>query len=315
MRKSLEQSAPRALDAAAHRVSPSIIVVRLAGGLGNQLFQFAAGWATAARAGACVKVDISALTRDGLRAYGLPALGINVERATVREIWRLRYWKRSAVDRVLQRLVPAGLPSPATYIAERSERYDPRLSHLQGSAYLDGYWQSPRYFEDARERLIAELRLDSGDAQGPNRRAIAEMQRHQAVAVHVRRGDYVSNPSAAATHGVCDLAYYGRAMAWMKSRVPSPWFYVFSDDPRWAGEAFGQLPRTTVVRWNTPAAAHEDLRLMAACSHNIIANSTLSWWGAWLGTAAGRHVVAPSRWYASAKLSSDDLVPDTWVRL
>ena len=150
-------------------------------------------------------------------------------------------------------------------------------------------------FSPDAERLAAEI----GSARTP-------------VSVHVRRGDYVTNPHAARYHGMPGVDYYERALSEISAAEPDAHFFVFSDDPSWVRDnlTFGQ--RLTVV---DPGRDAEDLILLSRCHHHIVSNSSFSWWGAWLSTATGKHVIAPARWYADASADSSDLVPASWTRL
>jgi len=132
-----------------------------------------------------------------------------------------------------------------------------------------------------------------------------------AVCVHVRRGDYVTSER----HGLCGLDYYREAMAWLQARMSGLEFFVFSDDPAWVAAHFPRNGAVTLVTHNTGRADAEDLRLMMQCRHFVIANSTFSWWGAWLGQAPGKLVIAPKRWNASEKFSEKDMVPEEWARM
>jgi hypothetical protein len=135
------------------------------------------------------------------------------------------------------------------------------------------------------------------------------------VRLHVRRGDYVTDPSANAFHGLCPLDYYHRGLDEAARDLTRPECFVFSDDPAWVRENLKLAAPMTVVDVHGPGEAHVDLRLMAACHSHVIANSSLSWWGAWLGRRPGKRVVAPRQWFRSPDRDASDLVPDRWVRL
>jgi hypothetical protein len=134
----------------------------------------------------------------------------------------------------------------------------------------------------------------------------------ESICVHVRRGDYVSNRAAADFHGTCSTAYYKSAVARIARNMEKPVCYIFSDDPDWVRrELLFDIP-AVIVDVNGPAQAHQDLWLMAACRHYVIANSSLSWWGAWLGRYSNKFVVAPSRWFLTNDKSTVDLLPSAW---
>jgi hypothetical protein len=145
-----------------------------------------------------------------------------------------------------------------------------------------------------------------------NARRLKEVVESQSVAVHVRRGDYVHNPWTASGYNVCDLDYYRRACALISASVQAPQYFIFSDEPRWCRENLGFIRNMTVVDTNTPEQRYEDLRLIAACKHFIIANSSFSWWGAWLGTDPSKVVVAPLRWSVSNWFDVRKWLPAAW---
>jgi hypothetical protein len=178
--------------------------------------------------------------------------------------------------------------------------------------YLDGFWQSYKYFEDIRETLLVELELKEWSSTAA---AVREQIRSvEAVAVHVRRGDYVANAAANRTHGICSPAYYARAIAEIAKCAPNAAWFVFSDDPEWVGKhiSFPQEPAFVSGRGFTDA---EELSLIAACKHAVIANSTFSWWGAWLSRNPDKIVVAPCPWSNIGKPPLADIIPPSWTLL
>ena len=135
------------------------------------------------------------------------------------------------------------------------------------------------------------------------------------VSLHIRRGDYVTSKTVAERYGLCSLDYYRRAVDHIVQRAPSPHLFVFSDDPQWVQENLKIEYPTAHVTHNLSARDHEDLRLMSRCKHNVIANSTFSWWGAWLNQNPNRIVIAPTPAYDKLGIKDDDLYPPAWVRL
>jgi hypothetical protein len=289
-----------------------LVVVRLSGGLGNQMFQYAAGRALALRQQAALRVDA---TDCGVhRGYELAKVfRIDPAPATAADLGALLGWRRRRrVQRVLARLPAARLRG--AYVPEPHFRHWPGLHRLRGSAYLDGYWQSEAYFADVEARIRSDFAF-----RQPLRDANAEVAAlidaaEAPVSVHVRRGDYVADPRVARIHGTSDTAYYERALALLSARLPSaPRCFVFSDDPAWA-RAHLALPASTVhVEHNRGDDSHFDLQLMARCRHHVIANSSFSWWGAWLDAGAARIVVAPARWFRAGPDAST-LLPPSWLR-
>ncbi len=297
-----------------------MVFVKLMGGLGNQMFQYAAGLAVARRAGASLRLDTTLLAdrpgQDGRRTFELHRLKISAKVASPIELaeatggqaagWRARLL-------AARRMAGLAMPQPPV-LRERHFHFDPVVLEAPGHVYLVGYWQSERYFEEVRDALPKEFEPKSAPA-GRNRELAGLVRSVPSVAVHVRRGDYVSRAPTAAVHGACEAAYYEECFAEMERRVPGAAYFVFSDDPAWVREHMALPARATVVDHNPPEMAHEDLRLMSLCRHDIIANSSFSWWGAWLNANPGKVVLAPRRWFLDPSFDTSDLLPEGWIRV
>lgn len=285
-----------------------MIVFRACGGLGNQLFQYATARSVAYRFGVPLAADLSwfrSPPRDVTpRCFHLRDYRIQLAELPRELLWRLSAlhhrmplwaWKLLGVEPIIE-----GRSSP-TDVRARSR-----------TSCLVGYWQDECRFLPIREVLRTELQ-PSAPLEGTDAALVSEIESCESVSIHVRRGDYVSLPSAARHHGTCPIAYYERAFRSLSQRVREPRLFLFSDDLEWAT---ANLPSS----WPIHAVGHSredravrDLFLMSRCKHHIIANSTFSWWGAWLGERAGSVVAAPSRWFASAR-SESRIVPSRWIR-
>ena len=276
------------------------VITCLGGGLGNQLFQYAAGRSLAARTGARLMIDDSRIRASGGFGYVLDHLAIDAELVFGRDCGSAAELFRTEPEERL------GFP----FFRERSFDYDPRFETLSPPTILFGFWQSEKYFQAVAEILRSEFRPIAAPS-GENARWLDEIVRIEAVCVHIRRADNVTN--AAATTRACSLAYFSRAMEYVRSTARNPRFFIFSDDPDWVRENF-VVPDSTVVDANGPGAADEELRLMSACRHHIIANSTLSWWGAWLGEHESQIVIAPEPWFFTGR-PTPDLLPKRWLRM
>lgn len=288
-----------------------MIVVRLCGGLGNQLFQYAAGRRLANARSAELMLDLSWYERtppsDTPWAYELGNYPIKARLATPSEA----LWCRLHEGRLLRRL-PL-LPRRWRHYREMSFQFDSSVLDLTDRTYLDGYWQSHRYFEDCSDLIRFEL-TPIARFGVEDQKIAALIAERSAVSVHVRRGDYITNRAAAVNHGLCSIGYYQAALARVQSQVGQPNFFVFSDDPIWARENLRFPGPATFVDHNGPAAAFQDLRLMSLCDHQITANSSFSWWGAWLNTRPEKIVVTPLQWFADQR-DTGSLTPDNWIRL
>lgn len=288
-----------------------MIVVRLCGGLGNQLFQYAAGRSLAHARNTDLVLDLAWFRNPPpsvtSRIYELEQYGIRARPADTLEACCCRLHH----GRFLRRI--PFLPRRWRHFRESGFAYDPAMLTLPDNIYLEGYWQSHHYFDGIagliRQELVPRVPLGARDQE------IAKaISQGESVSIHVRRGDYVSHKGAASTHGLCSLEYYRMAIDCVLSRVRSPDFFVFSDDPVWARENLKLPGRVTYVDHNGEAAAFQDLRLMALCDHQIVANSSFSWWGAWLNSRPDKVVVAPLRWFADGR-DTDTLIPAAWIRV
>lgn len=291
-----------------------MIVVRLNGGLGNQMFQYAAGRSLADRLGTELLFDtrafahalaLNAYTR---RAYALSPFQVRVRLATAED---LNDWPVWVVEIGLRlRLVR---PLFRRWHFESAITYDPRVRALHEPVCLVGYWQSERYFVDIADRIRADFTLRQPLA-GANAGLLELARSNGSVGLHVRRGDFVSLSDAAQVHGLCSIDYYRRAISLVKERCPQCHFLVFSDDPQWARADLPLDPSSVFVTGNAETP-EQDLALMSACKHHILANSSFSWWAAWLGSSIEQLVIAPAPWYASTKLDARDLAISRWQYL
>jgi hypothetical protein len=295
-----------------------MVIVRLYGGLGNQMFQYAAARAVAHRLRTLVKLDLSWFEGEEHRRYGLNAFCIWEHLATRSEVDDIRGRAYSRVERAAlvlaralrSRRAAGALTGSGTVVKERHFHFDPEVTAAIGDLYLDGYWQSPRYFEHIRELILRDFEPKYARS-AVDRGLSGEISSSNSVAVHVRRGDYVTNSGAQQAHGLCTIEYYRQAIRLVLQRVEDPAFFFFSDDPEWVTQNIPMPSRATVIEPNPLRFDSDDLQLMATCAHHIIANSTFSWWGAWLAKRPNQTVVAPKQWFRKPACT-DDLFPPRW---
>jgi hypothetical protein len=283
-------------------------VVAFQGGLGNQLFQWA--FATSLRA-AGVRVVADTVRCRGDRPLAIGPL--------------LAGWPRSpravGLTRVgLHRAGLLGRGGTPPVITERGPGYDPTVRPRVETAggLLLGYFQSPRYFADVSDEVRAAVRHLLERELTPLGRALARdlAADPDSVAIHVRRGDYVSDPAAAALHGTLEPDHYARALAVAAANGGGGRRIWFSDDPGWVSEHLAH-PTDELVPPGATSGAGGEIALMASCRTRIVANSSFSWWAGWLGPIGGASgpVVAPERWFAGSDAPVDDLLPDHWLRV
>jgi len=329
--------------AAAGPAAPTV-AVRLCGGLGNQLFQFAAGRSLAERWSAQLILDATVFFQAiERRKFALGAYPINAKVISdgyayppTRPVVTLPrpagedQRRISLVDRVLYKMGRSGdmvkgamataahglrrltgQPAGLRVFVEKSFDYDAAFGQLRAQTYLEGYWQSERYFADVGDAVRRELTLPHAP-NSENARWLARFRDANSVCVHARRGDYLTADHFS-QHGICSPDYYAQAMRLMTERLDRPQFFVFSDDLAWCRQhVIGE--NVSFVDANPPDAANDELRLMAACRHHVIANSSLSWWGAWLARHDGQIVIGPDPWFSGRK-ETPDLFPASWIAL
>lgn len=291
-----------------------MIVSRLVGGLGNQMFQYAFGCALAARHRTSFALDLR-LYREYRRHGGFElgdAFEVPEGQASGRQLWKLLGWR--APLGVLRRLESNRLRTlrgPRFYRQEGTV-FDPAVRHLPGGCYVSGYWQSERFFEDY-QGLVRQRFTFATDGEGGDDALARKIRSCTAVSVHIRRGDYLVDPATLAVHGLLPVEYYSAAFANISRVVDRPTFFLFSDDMDWVRAALPAPPQAVYV--DRGQRSFDDLRLMSLCRHHIIANSSFSWWGAWLNPRPEKLVIAPRQWFASVQFDSRDQCPKDWVRL
>ncbi|MEO5357099.1 MAG: alpha-1,2-fucosyltransferase [Nitrospirae bacterium YQR-1] len=289
-----------------------MIVVKLRGGIGNQMFQYAIGRRLSLLNKVPLKFDIEIYKTDIGRKYSLGAFAIEEHFATAHEIKRLSLSDKGIFKKVFNRLQGKKAQMPASYFCEKQPfHFDPEVFTHSVPLYLDGYFQSEKYFTDI-EAVIRNDFTVKAPLSNINKELHALITETGSVSVHIRRGDYVTSKSVNNEFGVLPLDYYRKGVEILESEGVKPHIFLFSDDPVWCKENFKINVAVHFIEANSPDCAYEDLRLMSACKHHIIANSSFSWWGAWLGNYAEKKVIAPARWFRSTKYDTRDLIPAKW---
>ncbi len=292
------------------------ILVKLSGGLRNQMFQYAAARRLTVLNEAELLLDVSGFAKYKLRTYALGHLSIQARAATSLEITRMT-GRGSFFNQILAKAAFWNNRSSSRLetITQQVLQYDPSLIDKRGSMYLDGYWQSPRYFQDISKQIKTEFQIATPPSP-ENQSMGSQISGCNSVSVHVRRGDYVSNLKTSGIHGTCSARYYDLAAAALSAREAGLVYFVFSDDIPWARDNMTFPGEKVFIGFNDPDHHYEDLRLMSLCRHHITANSTFSWWGAWLGVEDGL-TITPARWFNDESKGPpvDDLIPEGWIRI
>lgn len=272
------------------------IIVNLIGGVGNQMFQYALGYALARKLGAVLYCDISAYKEYKIRNFELKKFKSEIKIALeedVLELCKKRFWGR-------------------TKFSEKSLKFNSRFLKIKSSAYLKGYFQSEKYFLDVKDEIL-DLFSFSDLNFIQNRDLLNEIKKTNSVSINLRLCEYVNNPEVAKIHYVCTKKYYENALTEIKKRVEKPKFFVFSDDIEASRE---YLPDDIDFVYCDTANWQEDLYFMQNCKHNIVANSSFSWWAAYLNQNPQKIVVAPKKWFADgSKKDYRDIVPKSWIKV
>ncbi len=287
------------------------------GGMGNQMFQYATARALSNKLGLPLKLDLSFLlertSKENFtyRDFELGNFNIKEDIASDKEI---RYY--NIRNRLYKLFIQKILGNESVvYYHEKLSAYNSSFEKLNSNTYLEGYWQTEKYFKQIRPLLLREFAFKEPPNE-VNSGLLESINNQKSVSVHIRRGDFISNKAINKYHGICDIDYYSKAIKEIVSKVSSPTFYFFSDDIEWVKFNFKDIGfDCKFVSNNTGSNSFEDMRLMSACKHNIIANSSFSWWGAWLNSNSEKIVVAPVQWFSKAEIDSKDLVPADWIKI
>jgi len=270
-----------------------MIIVRLIGGLGNQLFQYALGRELAFRHDVKLLLDTSAFRTYKRHPNSLFNFNIKEPPASQWQLLKTRLF------------------SKITAVHEKEQSFNPHVFDLPPNIYLTGYWQSEKYFKETSSAIRQDITLK----KTPNEKyfsMLAKINGSNSISLHIRRTNYLT--IGLGIFEVITTDYYRGAVVKIAERIDPPEIYVFSDDIGWAKRNLSfPFPTTFVSANNFPD--YQELMLMAACKHNITANSTFSWWGAWLNNNPKKIVVTPKRWFTDASRSDADLIPSAWIRL
>ncbi|MBP7103427.1 MAG: alpha-1,2-fucosyltransferase [Bacteroidales bacterium] len=273
-------------------------IVRIIGGLGNQLFQYAVLIALRKRTGDEVKIDLSAMSTYGRHnGFELQEIfNITASIATATEVKSLgRFYRNYRQWQICHHFFPWFKKELVEW--KYTKFYPELINDADKDRLYDGYWQCPKYFDDAREEILREYTYKN-DLDKRNREIADKMLNDdKSVSIHIRRGDYLKAKKYA---GICDVEYYQQAIKMMKEKLGDNYHaYIFSNDMEWCKKnIFPMLDGNNVmfVDWNIKADSYKDMCLMSMCRTNIIAASSFSWWGAYLNQRKDQIVIAPKKW-------------------
>lgn len=280
------------------------LIIEVKGGLGNQIFQFAFGYALARDKGKKLVLDTSYYDLCSERSFGLESAFGLITKGVAKIVPNERGWNP------LRNIYYSFLKQ--NKFIEKQFNFDPQAMSSDAAFYC-GYWQTSKYFESYVDELRAIFKFNN-ELLSDEIEWVRLISMKEGVSVHIRRGDYIQNPDVRKIHEVCTKTYFERAVDYLLAHNPNLFFFVFSDDLNWCRKEFSSyenfyfFPGTSERSW-------VDLYLMSLCQHNIISNSTFSWWGAWLNPNKNKIVICPSKWFNVDTFNTQDIYPSTWIRI
>jgi len=295
-----------------------MIVVKLAGGLGNQMFQYAAGRALSCKYDSELILDTSFLLdrtprKDFVfRSFSLDVFNLQFKFSTDDQVVKFGNLERFAryyypIKRIFSK-------NSLRYFREYPFSFDNNFFSIRDDTYIEGFWQSEMYFKDIENLIRSDFEFKQ-ESSSQNIKLLEKIEASNSVCLNVRRGDFVSNPKGAEHHGHCSMKYFNEAIQYYKDQFKDIHFFVFSDDIEWCKQNFTQDIFTIVGHEYAGYAFGQYLFLMTKCKHYIIPNSSFAWWAAWLNTNENKIVIAPEKWYNNPKMDTSSLIPDKWIRI
>lgn len=275
------------------------MVIKIFGGLGNQMFQYAFGRSVSLKNKKKLYLDLfwfDIFGKNQKRFYGLDNFNIKC------------FKKRSLLFFLFSKYFLKNI------IEKESDLYRFNEFFLRTNGYFIGYWQTDKYFSSFRDVIINDFTLKN-EISEVSKDFLNNINNCNSVSLHIRRGDYVENKETNNFHGVCDLNYYKDAIKFIKNKVDDPVFFIFSDDIFWAKNNLDGNDNNFIFVSDKNIKDYEEMFLMSKCRHNIIANSSFSWWGAWLNTNIKKTVIAPKKWIKKEGINIFDLIPSDWIKL
>ncbi len=296
-----------------------MIIVNLKGGLGNQMFQYSFGRRLSLETKTEFKLDKLDYERDTYRSYGLGIFNIIENFASLDEIEEVDPGRKDkSIFRKIRRAIEFRILRNY-HIGWETNFVKKTIEKISSDkdVYLNGYWQSYKYFDNVRETLARDFSLKIPLEQ-THPDLLREINSTNSIALAVRRGDYLW-PENLKDFGICSENYYKKAVKYIESKVENPTFFIFSEDITWIKEniSFNGHPVTYVSekKQENPLTDYQEMMLMSKCQHNIIANSSFAWWPAWLNQNPNKIVIAPDVWFTNGSIKVDDIIPSTWIKL
>ncbi len=293
-----------------------MIFLKITGGLGNQMFQYATAYALAKKNKTNIGIDLSEINKkEGkenftYRDFQLNSI-FNISNYQLIPTHRYSFIINHSFFNKIKRKLIGG-----TYFLEKNLTYQKDINLCKKNSYIEGYFQSEKYFIEFENEIRNQFNFKGKFNLKTNVLAV-KIKQSPSLAIHIRRGDYINNKIINQTHGTCNLHYYKKALSLFDLKKHH--LYFFSDDINWVKNNFNfiDLNNATFVDWNKGDNSWQDMYLMSLCENFIIANSSFSWWGAWLSVNKNKKVIAPKKWFAD-KIKNEqtkDLFPTSWIKI
>lgn len=290
-----------------------MVIVKIMGGLGNQLFQYAFGKYLEIHTQDQVKYDVNVHIKNKnftQRDLDIDYFKVQLPFCATSEKKTYVFFKNEGFFRRIERKLAQKFPYLHRHYKVQKNAHSNEFM-LESDSYYEGYWQYSEYLDEVREGILQEIKPNALFYE-KHASVLRKMQESNSVAIHIRRGDYISIKVNADLFEVCDMEYYAAAMQLIESRISNPRYFVFTQDTEWAQENF----KGNDYEFIQGNSAIDDMLLISFCKNQIIANSTFSWWGAWLNQQENKVVVAPKKWYKGLRnKQTHALFPNTWIRL
>ncbi|MEJ0054748.1 MAG: alpha-1,2-fucosyltransferase [Bacteroidota bacterium] len=290
-----------------------MICIKLTGGLGNQMFQYALAKHYQSQ-NIRTYLDLEFYDNSehaAIRSFSLSVFSITVP---ILPLFYKRYlYSQKAIWKIARKVLRLSFE----FVHESGHNFNDKYLHLTHHAVVTGYFQSQKYFDHIREEIVNDFNINQS-LSSRNLGYLETIKKSESVSLHIRRGDYASNQATQEKHGVLPSSYYMAAIKIVNNKIMNAEYFVFTDDVSWVKENLGAvLNQFTIVEGNSSENAWQDLFLMSQCRHAITANSSFSWWGAWLNKNPAKLVIAPEAWCADPQLNAQmgDVVPENWIKI
>ena len=290
-----------------------MIIVRVTGGLGNQMFQYAM-YKSLEKKGKLVKLDSKSFyeTKKEHNGYELERIfDIKHNKPTKEDLEKFDENNISTLFKIKRKLF-----GDKKFVYDTKEYVFNKDVYKLKNSYLNGYWQSIKYFEGIENDIKKDFRFKN-QLDNKNLEILNEIENSNSISIHIRRGDYMSPENYNMYGCIATPTYYKKAIKVIEEKVENPTFFVFSNDMDWVKKNIQINSRVFYIDINSGNGSYKDMQLMSNCKHNIIANSSFSWWGAWLNENKNKIVIAPKKWINREDVDSDkiELFCEGWTLL